>query len=135
MINFHCLPNGLFDTMTIKSEELAGQVALVTGASRGIGAAIAESLGARGAHVVITARTAGGLEELEDRIHNAGGSATISGGFTVESANSLAIALPMAFLVTAAFGAGGTVGRADALLSVVGSGSVNDGRLFVELKP
>ncbi len=78
MINFHCLPNGLFDTMTIKSEELAGQVALVTGASRGIGAAIAESLGARGAHVVITARTAGGLEELEDRIHNAGGSATIA---------------------------------------------------------
>lgn len=60
------------------SEELAGQVALVTGASRGIGAAIAESLAARGAHVVITARTPGGLEELEDRIHEAGGSATIA---------------------------------------------------------
>ena len=60
------------------SEELAGQVALVTGASRGIGAAIAEALAARGAHVVITARTPGGLEELEDRIHEAGGSATIA---------------------------------------------------------
>ncbi|WP_287406376.1 SDR family NAD(P)-dependent oxidoreductase [Sphingopyxis sp.] len=61
-----------------QSEELAGQVALVTGASRGIGEAIAEALAARGAHVVITARTAGGLEELEDRIHEAGGNATIA---------------------------------------------------------
>lgn len=78
MISFPCLPNGLSDRMTIRTEELAGQVALVTGASRGIGEAIAESLAARGAHVVITARTAGGLEELEDRIHGAGGSATIA---------------------------------------------------------
>ena len=77
-INFRCLPNGLSDTMTVMSKELAGQVAVVTGASRGIGEAIAESLAARGAHVVITARTAGGLEELEDRIHEAGGSATIA---------------------------------------------------------
>lgn len=77
-INFRCLPNGLSDNMVTRSEELAGQVALVTGASRGIGEAIAESLAARGAHVVITARTAGGLEELEDRIHAAGGSATIA---------------------------------------------------------
>jgi NAD(P)-dependent dehydrogenase (short-subunit alcohol dehydrogenase family) len=57
---------------------LDGQLALVTGASRGIGAAIAQSLAAAGAHVVLTARTAGGLEELEDRIHSAGGSATIA---------------------------------------------------------
>lgn len=57
---------------------LEGQVALVTGSSRGIGEAIAFELAARGAHVVITARTAGGLEELEDRIHEAGGSATIA---------------------------------------------------------
>ncbi|KTE22079.1 oxidoreductase [Sphingopyxis sp. H050] len=64
--------------MTNASQELLGQVALVTGASRGIGEAIAYSLATRGAHVVITARTAGGLEELEDRIHNAGGSATIA---------------------------------------------------------
>ena len=78
MISFPCLPNGLSDRMTSISEELAGQVALVTGASRGIGEAIACSLAMRGAHVVITARTAGGLEELEDRIHEAGGSATIA---------------------------------------------------------
>nr|WP_299599193.1 SDR family NAD(P)-dependent oxidoreductase [Sphingomonas bacterium] len=57
---------------------LAGRLALVTGASRGIGAATAEALGRAGAHVVLTARTAGGLEEVEDRIHAAGGSATIA---------------------------------------------------------
>ncbi|MDP9413353.1 MAG: SDR family NAD(P)-dependent oxidoreductase [Pseudomonadota bacterium] len=57
---------------------LAGQVALVTGASRGIGGATAEALAREGAHVVITARTTGGLEEVEDRIHQAGGSATIA---------------------------------------------------------
>lgn len=78
MINFRFLPNGLSNIMHIRSEELAGQVALVTGASRGIGEAVAEALAARGAHVVITARTPGGLEELEDRIHEAGGSATIA---------------------------------------------------------
>ena len=57
---------------------LEGQVALVTGASRGIGAATAEALAREGAHVVITARTAAGLEEGEDRIHHSGGSATIA---------------------------------------------------------
>jgi NAD(P)-dependent dehydrogenase (short-subunit alcohol dehydrogenase family) len=57
---------------------LAGRLALVTGASRGIGAATAEALGKAGAHVLLTARTAGGLEEVEDRIHAAGGSATIA---------------------------------------------------------
>ena len=57
---------------------LDGQLALVTGASRGIGAATAEALAREGAHVVITARTAAGLEEVEDRIHQAGGSATIA---------------------------------------------------------
>jgi NAD(P)-dependent dehydrogenase (short-subunit alcohol dehydrogenase family) len=55
-----------------------GQVALVTGASRGIGAATAEALAREGAHVVLAARTAGALEEVEDRIHKAGGSATIA---------------------------------------------------------
>lgn len=57
---------------------LDGQLALVTGASRGIGAATAEALAALGAHVVLTARTAEALEEVEERIHQAGGSATIA---------------------------------------------------------
>ncbi len=60
------------------SGPLAGQIALVTGASRGIGAATAETLGVAGAHVILTARTAAGLEEVEERIHAAGGSATIA---------------------------------------------------------
>lgn len=57
---------------------LTGKLALVTGASRGIGAATAVALGERGAHVIITARTSGGLEEVEERIHKGGGSATIA---------------------------------------------------------
>jgi NAD(P)-dependent dehydrogenase (short-subunit alcohol dehydrogenase family) len=57
---------------------LSGKLALVTGASRGIGAATAEALGKAGAHVILTARTAGGLEEVEERIHAGGGSATIA---------------------------------------------------------
>jgi short-subunit dehydrogenase len=60
------------------AKPLANQVALVTGASRGIGAATARALAAQGAHVVLTARTAGGLEEVEEAIHAAGGSATIA---------------------------------------------------------
>ena len=59
-------------------QPLAGKLALVTGASRGIGAATAEALAAAGAHVILTARTASALEEVEDRIHAAGGSATIA---------------------------------------------------------
>lgn len=54
------------------------KLALVTGASRGIGAATAEALAEAGYHVVLTARTAAGLEEVENRIHDAGGSATIA---------------------------------------------------------
>jgi NAD(P)-dependent dehydrogenase (short-subunit alcohol dehydrogenase family) len=56
----------------------AGRLALVTGASRGLGAAIAQSLAAHGAHVILTGRTQGGLEATESAIHNAGGSATIA---------------------------------------------------------
>lgn len=57
---------------------LSGKLALVTGASRGIGAATAQALAAVGAHVVLTGRTTGGLEEVEDAIHKAGGHATIA---------------------------------------------------------
>ena len=57
---------------------LANQLALVTGASRGIGAATAIALGAAGAHVVLTARTAKDLEAVEETIFDAGGSATIA---------------------------------------------------------
>ena len=57
---------------------LTAKLALVTGASRGIGAAIAEALAREGAHVVLTARTAADLEEVEERIHAGGGSATIA---------------------------------------------------------
>jgi NAD(P)-dependent dehydrogenase (short-subunit alcohol dehydrogenase family) len=56
---------------------LSGRIALVTGASRGIGAATASALGEAGAHVVAVARTVGGLEELDDAIRAAGGSATL----------------------------------------------------------
>jgi NAD(P)-dependent dehydrogenase (short-subunit alcohol dehydrogenase family) len=57
---------------------LQGRLALVTGASRGIGAATAEALASAGAHVVLTARTTHDLEAVEERIHAAGGSATIA---------------------------------------------------------
>jgi NAD(P)-dependent dehydrogenase (short-subunit alcohol dehydrogenase family) len=57
---------------------LAGKVALVTGASRGIGAATARALAADGAHVILVARTARDLEQVEQDIFDAGGSATIA---------------------------------------------------------
>jgi len=61
-----------------ESKPLEGKLALVTGASRGIGAATAEALAAAGAHVILVARTASALEAIDDRIHEAGGSATIA---------------------------------------------------------
>lgn len=60
------------------AQPLEGRIALVTGASRGIGAATAQALAAAGAHVVITARKAKDLEAVEEAIHAAGGSATIA---------------------------------------------------------
>ena len=64
--------------MTESSKPFDGKLALVTGASRGIGAATAEALAQAGAHVVLVARTAKALEDVEERIHEAGGSATIA---------------------------------------------------------
>jgi NAD(P)-dependent dehydrogenase (short-subunit alcohol dehydrogenase family) len=59
------------------TKRLAGRIALVTGASRGIGAAVAKLLAAEGAHLILVARTQGGLEEIDDEIRAAGGSATL----------------------------------------------------------
>src|SRR5438270_5211853 len=59
------------------TKPLAEKIALVTGASRGIGAAAALALGRAGAHVVAVARTVGGLEEIDDAIRADGGSATL----------------------------------------------------------
>lgn len=56
---------------------LAGKVAVVTGASRGLGRAVALHLAQQGAHIIAVARTQGGLEELDDEVNKAGSSATL----------------------------------------------------------
>ncbi len=60
------------------NKPLDGRIALVTGASRGIGAATAKALAGAGAHVVITGRKLKDLEAVEDAIHDAGGTSTIA---------------------------------------------------------
>ncbi len=59
------------------NKPLAGRIGLITGATRGIGFAAAKALAAAGAHLVLTGRTAGALEELDDEIRAVGGNATL----------------------------------------------------------
>jgi len=57
--------------------DLTGRIALITGASRGIGYFVAKHMAAAGAHIIAVARTQGGLEELDDEIRKHGGTATL----------------------------------------------------------
>jgi len=59
------------------TKSLNGRIALITGASRGIGRAVALAMAGAGAHVVLVARTQGGLEELDDEVQKLGGTATL----------------------------------------------------------
>ena len=68
---------GMTEKSTSMTTPLASRIALVTGASRGIGYATARALAKAGAHVVAVARTQGGLEELDDEIRKGGGAATL----------------------------------------------------------
>ena len=59
------------------SQRLSGKTALITGASRGLGAAIARAYAKEGAHVILLARTQGALEEIDDSIKSLGGDSTL----------------------------------------------------------
>ena len=63
--------------MTGSPKRLEGRLAVVTGASRGIGAAVARRFAAEGAHLILVARTVGALEEIDDEIRTGGDSATL----------------------------------------------------------
>ena len=67
----------LSDEQSAPTGRLDGKIALITGASRGLGAAVAERFAREGAHLVLTGRTVGGLEETDDRVRAVGGSATL----------------------------------------------------------
>jgi NAD(P)-dependent dehydrogenase (short-subunit alcohol dehydrogenase family) len=67
----------LNEQMPNTSKPFSNRIALVTGASRGIGRAAALALSKAGAHVILVARTVGGLEEVDDEIQKAGGTATL----------------------------------------------------------
>jgi len=64
-------------TTNRKTGVLSGRLAVITGASRGIGAATAKLFATEGAHVILVARTIGGLEEIDDEIRAVGGSVTL----------------------------------------------------------
>ncbi len=64
-------------TAAVPGKALAGRIALVTGASRGIGRAVVLALAEAGAHVIIVARTTGALEEVDDEVRARGGTATL----------------------------------------------------------
>jgi NAD(P)-dependent dehydrogenase (short-subunit alcohol dehydrogenase family) len=73
------------------TKPLSGQVALITGASRGFGAAVAVALAEQGAHVVLIARTVGGLEETDDKVRAVGGEATLMPLDLIETAKLVSL--------------------------------------------
>ncbi len=77
------------------SLKLKDKVALITGASSGIGAAVAKKFAAEGAHVILIARSVGGLEEVDDEIQNAGGSATLVPLDLLDTAAIDGLAMPL----------------------------------------
>ncbi len=72
-----------------------GKTALVTGASRGIGKAVSVALAKEGAHVIMIARSVGGLEEVDDEIQKAGGSSTLVPLDLMETTNIDGLAAPL----------------------------------------
>ncbi len=77
------------------SLKLKDKVALITGASSGIGAEVAKKFAAEGAHVILVARSVGGLEEVDDAIQNAGGSATLVPLDLLDTAAIDGLAMPL----------------------------------------